>query len=65
MKALPITYTDARENYDEPFNNLTNGDILMEGAVDCEDESIIVCDSHYLNLDGMLIVYYIIIVLIN
>lgn len=58
MKALPITYTDARVDNDDPYNNLTNGEILMEGAIECEDESIIVCDSHYVNLDGILIFYF-------
>lgn len=53
MKAIPVTYANARTVTDEPYNNLKNGEILMEGAKECEEESILVFDSHYLDLAGM------------
>jgi hypothetical protein len=54
MKAIPCTYVDARHYDDEPYNNLKNHDILQLGVIECEEESIIVCDSHYMDLEGIL-----------
>lgn len=51
---MPVTYVDARNVSDEPYNNLKNGEILLEAANECEEESILVCDSHYMDLAGMI-----------
>ena len=53
MMALPVTYVDARHVVDEPFNNLTNSEILMQAVPECSTESILVFDSHYMDLGGM------------
>lgn len=50
--AIPVTYIPARAYDGEPYNNLKNHEILLEGAVKCNLESILVFDSHYLDLAG-------------
>jgi hypothetical protein len=53
MVAIPVTSVDARQVTDEPYNNLKNHEVLFEGVKECEMETIIVCDSHYLDLEGV------------
>lgn len=49
---MPITY-DAANELDEPYNNLSNSEILLQAVEDGEENSIIVCDSHYVDLACM------------
>ena len=51
MKMMSVTYEKDPQN-DEPFNNLRNSQILLQGVEDFDLESIIVCDSHYMDLSG-------------
>ena len=52
MKAIPVTSVNASEFEDEPYNNLKNHEILLRGDVECDDGTTIVCDSHYMDLEG-------------
>lgn len=49
---MPITYENFPEE-DEPYNNLKNSEILLEAIKDTNPNSIVICDSHYLDLAGV------------
>jgi hypothetical protein len=53
MLALPVTNVSPEDYNDEPFNRLKNYEILLEAEDVANEESILVFDSHYLNLEGM------------
>jgi hypothetical protein len=53
MRVMPITSVEGRNVVDEPYNNLKNHEIVLEAAEDCETDSILVFDSHYMDLEGM------------
>ena len=42
MKVVPVTSIEGRYVTDEPFNNLRNSDILIEGISNCNVDSIVV-----------------------
>lgn len=52
MRLMPITSVEGKNVTDEPFNNLKNHDIVLAATEDCEEASILVFDSHYMDLEG-------------
>jgi hypothetical protein len=52
LMAFPVTHVAPVEHTDEPFNNLRNYEILMQAVPECDPDSILVYDSHYLDLQG-------------
>jgi hypothetical protein len=64
MKALPITYVNINSQTDEPYNNLSNYQIMKKALDVCDPKSILVCDSHYLTLAGIIFIFFFIILLL-
>jgi hypothetical protein len=52
MMAIPVTSVKPSVYENEPFNNMKNYEILMVGESACDGDTTIVCDSHYLDLQG-------------
>jgi hypothetical protein len=52
MRLMPITSVTGKDVTDEPFNNLKNHQIVLAATEYSEKESILVFDSHYMDLEG-------------
>jgi len=57
-KLIPITSVSRFEVSDEPYNNLRNSDMLLEGMKGSEKRSITVFDSHYMDLTGYFLLIF-------
>jgi hypothetical protein len=56
MMAIPITSVKTDDYDNEPFNNLKNYEVLMLGEAECNVRTTIVCDSHYLDFQGIFVI---------
>jgi hypothetical protein len=53
MKVIPVTYVKGSEFKDEPHNNLANHEIMLLGEEDCDDDTTLIFDSHYMDAAGI------------